>query len=58
MYVFPNLIENRCSTTCQGGVRAPYKIPTGMVYNESDLPNAPYANPQKGILQSWRSGQL
>ena len=29
-----------------------------MIYNEQDLPNAPYSNPKKGVLQAWRTGQL
>ena len=48
----------RCSDRCQGGGTAPYVIPTGMVYNENDLPNAPYADTTGGVVQAWRSGQL
>ena len=29
-----------------------------MIYNETDLPNAPYSNPKKGVVQAWRAGQL
>lgn len=48
----------RCSNSCQGGGHAPYMIPTGMVYNISDLPNAPYSDPKQGVVQAWRSGQF
>ena len=34
----------------------PHEIPTGMIYNGKDMPNAPYADPKKGVIQSWRGG--
>ena len=45
----------RCSTANQTSQDLQtYQIPTGMIYNTKDLPNAPYANPKGGIVQVWR----
>eukprot|EP01084_Bolivina_argentea_P213764 362959_1 len=41
-----------CSNLTTKGV---YKIPKGMIYNKNDLKNAPYWNPEGGIVQAWRS---
>lgn len=47
-----------CSLTTQGGGPAVYRIPTGLMYNNGSLPNAPYADPKDGIVQTWRPGML
>ena len=31
-----------------------YKVPSGLTYNSTILPNAPYANVTGGIIQTWR----
>eukprot|EP01084_Bolivina_argentea_P064482 117599_1 len=55
-YNFEPKAGYRCSSKCQGGGTAPYKIPTGLIYNKGDFPNMPYSNPKGAVLQAWRSG--
>ena len=40
-----------CSTKTQGGGASTYRIPTGLVYSNGSLPNAPYKDPVDGIVQ-------
>ena len=40
-----------CSTSTQGGGPATYRIPTGLIYSNGSLPNAPYKDAEGGIVQ-------
>ena len=45
-----------CGNHTQGGGAFPYRIPSGLVYDSSILPNAPYANVDGAVIQAWRPG--
>ena len=43
-----------CSPSPQGGGAVTYTIPSGMVFDTSVLPNSPYADASKAVIQAWR----
>jgi len=45
-----------CGNNTQGGGAFTYLIPSGLTYDATMLPNAPYANMQGAVIQTWRPG--
>eukprot|EP01084_Bolivina_argentea_P066964 122061_1 len=43
-----------CGNHTSGGGAFTYRIPSGLTYDKSVLPNSPYANPTGGVIQAWR----
>ena len=43
-----------CSNETNGGGAFTYKIPSGLIYNKSILPNTPYLDGSEIIIQAWR----
>ena len=50
-------IGGECSNFVPNGgfwCNGQYKVPSGLTYTPTILPNAPYANTTGGIIQTWR----
>eukprot|EP01084_Bolivina_argentea_P161071 280406_1 len=43
-----------CASNPEGGGGATYKVPSGLRYNQTILPNSPYINATYGVIQAWR----
>ena len=43
-----------CSNTTKGGGASTYKIPSGMTFNKSILPNSPYNDASQAVIQAWQ----
>eukprot|EP01083_Nonionella_stella_P012567 35640_1 len=45
-----------CSSFVQGGMAYVYRVPSGLIYDETDLPNAPYDSnvSSRGIVHTWQ----
>eukprot|EP01083_Nonionella_stella_P234238 824636_1 len=45
-----------CGNHTQGGGAFTYRIPAGLHYDKSTLPNSPYVNLDGAVIQAWRPG--
>lgn len=47
-----------CSSSTNGGGAFTYRVPTGLVFNQTILPHSPYQNyPNQAIFQVWHPGK-
>ena len=45
-----------CGSETEGGGATTYRVPSGMVADQSVLPNQPYKSPKGAVVQTWRPG--